>query len=320
MIDSKFPIAYACYNNDLKIRLDSTSGGVFTALARYIIEKKDGIVFGAVFDKDFRVVHACAGDMYSLADLRGSKYPQSNIGQTYKSIKGYLDCNKTVLFVGTPCQVVGLKSYLGKDYCNLFCIDFVCHGVASPMIWRGYLDILSNNGDIKRIVFKSKYRGWKKWYFMADYGNHVFRRRGGMTEFMRSYLSYANIRPSCYNCHFKGLVHQSDFTISDCWGIGEADDEMNDNNGLSALLLQTSKARDVFDEIKGELKYKEYDPNVLMEGNWTAFRSVKPNPVRHEFFKYAVEYGPKDALLKFFKPGILSWVHYYFFRLIGKEK
>lgn len=320
MSEDLFPIAYACYNKDINIRLDSTSGGVFTAISKYIIEKEHGIVYGAVFDADFNVIHYSVDDIDSLDKLRGSKYPQSNIGIVYKNIKVSLDNKRTVLFVGTPCQVVGLKNFLKKDYGNLYCIDFVCHGVASPMIWRGYLESLEEKGTIKKIVFKNKYRGWKKWYFMADYGDHVFRRRGGMTEFMRSYLSYANIRPSCYNCHFKGLIHKSDFTISDCWGIGESDTEMNDNKGLSALLLQTPKAKAIFNEIKDELRYKKYDPSLLMEGNWTTYRSVKPNPVRSDFFKYSTEYGAKDALKKYFKPGILSWLHYYYFRLIGKEK
>ena len=256
MSEELFPTAYACYNKDINIRLDSTSGGVFTAISKYIIETQQGIVYGAAFDEKFKVTHFSAEDIESLEKFRGSKYPQSHIGLVYKSVKENLDYNRIVLFAGTPCQVAGLKSFLQKDYDNLYCIDLVCHGVASPKIWNGYLEKLKKKGNIKRIVFRNKYRGWKKWYFMVDYGDNFFRRRGGMTEFMRSYLSYANIRPSCYNCHFKGLIHKSDFTISDCWGIGESDIEMNDNQGLSALLIQTTKAKALFVEIKNELRFK----------------------------------------------------------------
>ncbi len=312
--------AFACYNKNIDVRLDSTSGGVFTIIAEYIISRKHGIVFGATFDDDFRVIHVAVEDVESLKNLRGSKYPQSCIGDCYIEIGDLLKNNRTVLFVGTPCQIVGLKNYLGKDYSNLYCIDFVCHGVASPLIWTGYLDRFRRKGAIHRIVFKHKYRGWKKWYFWVEYGNKTFRRRGGMTEYMRSYLGYANIRPSCFECKFKGLRHSSDFTISDCWGLGENNKELNDNKGLSALLVHTTKGNELFESVRNELVYQEYDPQLLMEGNWTAFRSVKPNGIRTPFFECFATQGAEIALKKYFKPSILSWLHYFYLRVIGKEK
>lgn len=137
---------------------------------------------------------------------------------------------------------------------------------------------------------------------------------------MRSFLRNTNVRPSCYKCSFKGLKRTSDFTISDCWGIGEKNTELNDDKGLSALLLQNQRAVSVFEKIKQNLEFQEYDSNVLMEGNWTAFQSVKPSADRQQFFDMYEKYGYEKAMNKFFKPTIISWVNYYLKRIRGVEK
>ena len=144
--------------------------------------------------------------------------------------------------------------------------------------------------------------------------------RGSMDIFMRSFLRNTNVRPSCYKCSFKGLKRTSDFTISDCWGIGEKNTELNDDKGLSALLLQNQRAVSVFEKIKQNLEFQEYDSNVLMEGNWTAFQSVKPSADRQQFFDMYEKYGYEKAMNKFFKPTIISWVNYYLKRIRGVEK
>lgn len=186
-----------------------------------------------------------------LAKLRGSKYAQSNLGDTFVKIKKLLQEGKVVFFSGTPCQVAGLKKYLKLDYRNLYCLDFICHGVASPETWNAYVEDLKNKGEIQNIIFKFKRRGWKKWYFRVEYVNgKTYQVRGSMNTFMRSYLSYCNIRPSCYACKFKGINHNSDFTISDAWGVAERNSEINDNRGLSSLLLQNERAVELFTYIR----------------------------------------------------------------------
>lgn len=319
--DVTFPVAYACYNRDLNTRMDSTSGGVFTALATYFLKEKQAVVFGAAFDKNFSVKHIRVGTLEELDRLRGSKYPQSNVCNSFSETKDALDSGCIVFYTGTPCEIVGLKNFLGREYENLFTMDFVCHGVGSDLIWRGYTGQFKEKGEIKKITFKAKTHGWKKWYFKVDFQNgDVWQRRGGMTMFMRSYLTYANIRPSCFECHFKGLQRISDFTISDCWGVAESNLEINDNKGLSALLLQNSRAIQIFDEIKDNLEYLGYDAEELMAGNWTAVRSVKANPIRLEFFTDVFECGTIESLKKHFKPSKKNWLIYYYNRLKGKEK
>ena len=219
MNSTTYPKAYACYNKNMENRIKSTSGGVAALIAEYVINECNGVVFGAVFDNEFKVTHIKACTIEDLKKLQGSKYPQSDIGYSFKEAKKHLDRGITVLFTGTPCQISGLKRFLGKDYANLMCLDFVCHGVASPGVWGEYLTELRDKEKIKEIVFKDKIKGWKKWHVKIQYDDHVWYRRGCMEPFMRSFLRYANIRPSCYCCRFKGLSHESDFTISDCWGI-----------------------------------------------------------------------------------------------------
>jgi hypothetical protein len=319
MVNS-YPIAYAAYNNDLNTRMESTSGGVFTVIAEYLMESRNAVVYGAAFDEEYNVKHIRVNEKEGLRLLRGSKYPQSDIGNCFRLVKQDLDTGRVVLFTGTPCQIVGLQNYIGKRYNNLFTMDFVCHGVASDRVWRDYVHELSKKGKIKKIVFKYKYKGWKKWYFRVDYEKGYLQRRGHMTKFMHSYLSYVNIRPSCYECVFKGIQHISDFTISDCWGIAEKDKEINDNFGLSALLLQNERALNIYNDISSKITTKLYDATKLMEGNWTAFKCVpKPN-IRREFFQEVNQTSGSIALDKYFTPTIKQWLVYFTQKLRGQEK
>lgn len=318
--NKKYPIAYACYNKDLNIRLQSTSGGIFTVLAEYVILELYGVVFGAAFDESYKVHHIRVDRINELGKLRGSKYPQSHMGNCYKEVKELLLNGKIVLFTGTPCQVNALHCFLNKQYDNLICMDFICHGVASPKIWEEYLIECKDRDNIQQIVFKDKIKGWKKWHIMIRYVDHTWYQRGYMNPFMKSYLEYANIRPSCFSCQFKGLVRNSDFTISDCWGVAESNRRINDNKGLSAFLIQNEKGEQIFKKIYNQLVFEQYNTGELMEGNWTTFKSVTENLNRTSFFKTSINIGTKSALNKFFKPTFKEWIRYYTLRLLGKEK
>lgn len=205
-------------------------------------------------------------------------------------------------------------------YDNLWCIDFVCHGVASPLIWNDYVAYLKRRGEIKKIAFKAKSHGWKKWYFQVVYADHVWQRRGTMTEIMKSYLEYTNIRPSCYNCQFKGMKRISDFTISDAWGVAENNLEINDDKGLSALLIHNKRAEKLFNEVSSDLTCVKYDAYELMKGNWTTFHSVRQNKNREAFFEMVRQKGTVYALKSYFGLSLKDHIKYYFWRLIGREK
>jgi coenzyme F420-reducing hydrogenase beta subunit len=166
---------YASKNKNEEVRMQSSSGGIFTLLAEQIIQE-GGVVFGARFDENWEVMHDYTETIEGLAVFRGSKYVQSKIGNTFRQAKEFLQKDRKVLFSGTPCQIAGLKLYLKKEYENLLTIDFVCHGVPSPKVWRTYLAQLVDNqvdmrgGELppfpKEIVlainFRDKTYGWEK--------------------------------------------------------------------------------------------------------------------------------------------------------------
>lgn len=139
--------------------MKSSSGGTFTILASEII-KDNGVVFGAKFDEDFNVVHDYVEDINGLSNFRGSKYVQSNIGDSFIQAKKFLDEGRKVLFSGTPCQIGGLKSYLNKGYENLVTVDLICHGVPSPMIWQRYIAELGDGKKLSSMTFRDKSKGW----------------------------------------------------------------------------------------------------------------------------------------------------------------
>ena len=149
--DVTFPVAYACYNKDLQTRLDSTSGGAFTTLATYFLKEKDAVIFGAAFDRNCNVKHIRVDTLDDLGRLRGSKYPQSNVCNSFLEAKAALDSGRAVFYTGTPCEIAGLKNFLGRKYENLFTMDFVCHGVGSDLVWRGYNGQFKNKGEIKKM-------------------------------------------------------------------------------------------------------------------------------------------------------------------------
>ncbi|MDR0919181.1 MAG: Coenzyme F420 hydrogenase/dehydrogenase, beta subunit C-terminal domain [Oscillospiraceae bacterium] len=276
--------AYACYNTNKIIRQKSTSGGIFYLLAKYVIEQRNGWVCGAVFNSEFEVKHMVTNDLDTVEQMMGSKYPQSDLKNCFVEIQQHLKKYHTVLFTGTPCQVYGLKVFLRDEHVNLITLDFVCHGVASPKIWREYLQLFLKDKPVS-ITFKDKIKGWKKWHIKYELTEKTVYRYGIYDIYMRSYLSGINHRPSCYQCIFKGIERVSDFTVADCWGAGEEDKELNDDKGLSALLLHSLEGKEIFRAINKDMVFKEYAPDTLMKTNWACVRSIERPKDRDKFFK-----------------------------------
>lgn len=277
--------AVACYSRNLTSRMQSTSGGVFTELAQKVISD-GGVVFGAKFDQDYNVVHDYTESIEGLGAFRGSKYPQSRMGTSFLKVREFLNNRRLVLFAGTACHIEGLLNFLGKDYDNLICIDFICFGVASPKAWSIYLDTYFNKNKIEEIKFKDKTYGWKTWHFMVNENGRKKRERGRHSIFMNGYLNRMYLRPSCYECVAKGMQNRkSDFTISDCWGIDQIDPEFYDTRGVSGLYIHSDKGNKLFDRIKDDIYYKEIDAAKLIKYNPYAIDCVKPNVHREEFFK-----------------------------------
>ena len=278
--------AYACINRNEKIRLDSSSGGIFTIIADYVI-KYEGVVFGAAFDENFNVVHQYVDTKEGLISLRGSKYVQSRIGNTYKEAKEFLDKGKLVLFTGTPCQIAGLKTFLKSDYDNLLCIDIICHGVPSPMVWKKYVNFRRKfNRQIENIFFRNKSEGWKKFSLLITFGRKVYYKANLTKDvYMQGFLQNLYLRPSCYNCKFKSKDRLSDFTLADFWGIDKIAPDMDDDKGTSLVIIHSKAAEQVFNKLKDKIIWRNIDLDKAIIFNHSMIKSVEPNLKRSLFFK-----------------------------------
>lgn len=281
------PLAYACMNKNEEIRLDSSSGGVFTLVAEHVINK-GGVVFGACFNDKFGLEHDYVRTKEDLSKLRGSKYLQSKIGNSYNEAKDFLDLGLSVLFTGTPCQIAGFKSFLGdKIYDNLVTIDIICHGVPSPEVWRKYVGFREKeaNSQTQRIAFRQKHEGWKRFSVSFLFKNNTeYRKNLNEDLYMKAFLKDVCLRPSCYDCEFKTLNRQSDITLADFWGIENVLPEMDDDKGTSLIFVNSKTGQDVFNNISSNMIYKEVDINEAVKYNSAAIKSVPKNPNRDSFF------------------------------------
>ena len=300
--------AFACINKDENIRLQSSSGGVFSLIAEYVLSQ-NGVVFGAAFDDDFGVHHVEILSENELRRLRGSKYLQSTIGDTFKKSEKYLKQGKKVLFSGTPCQISGLKSYLGKDYDNLVLLDIICHGVPSPFVWKVYINFCRahSNSNIREIYFRDKTYGWKNFSLKKIFADGVQSIQTlNNDKFMVSFLKNLCLRPSCYNCHSKSLERESDITLADFWGVDNILPEMNDDKGTSLVFVNSPKGREVFDRISENMIYKEVDIMEAVKYNSSAYKSVDYPKNRDKFMKLVKRMDFDKALYKSTKVSIIK--------------
>ncbi|MGN8725065.1 Coenzyme F420 hydrogenase/dehydrogenase, beta subunit C-terminal domain [Segatella copri] len=310
---------FALKHLDERVQLSSSSGGAFSVLAENIISE-GGIVFGAVFDKNGAVIHDNVDNIKDLSKLRMSKYVQSKIGDSFKNVEFFLKEGKTVLFVGTPCQIHGLKLYLRKDYQNLLCVDFICHGVPSPKVWRQYLRETLSTGEknsvsffcspriskrnvlVKDIQFRNKSLGWKKFSFVLHYNlaeptgdseknivsspldtEHTVSETLYENPYLRGFIHDLYLRPSCYECRNKGFRSGSDITMGDFWGVEESYPELYDANGVSCLMVNTKHGLQFLSKFEKQLQ--EVDYLKVLEYNPSIEKPVKCPPFRRLFFR-----------------------------------
>lgn len=287
--DYEKPITYAAIHKNLKIRFDSTSGGLFSALAEKTY-KDGGYVGGAIYNDDFSVRHFISNNIKDLVALRSSKYLQSNATGLYSEINRLLKAGEKVLICGTPCQMAALRIFLRKDYENLIIVDFVCRGVNSPKVFKKYLDSLEKSvgAKITYIKAKSKELGWRNltWKFTFDNGDNLFQTKDE-NLFSRGYL-HMNVfcRPSCYDCKFKGFPRIADITIADFWGIENVDKSLDNDLGTSMVLLNSEKGKMYFEQIIPEIQSKELDFETILPGNPVLMTSLgSPKIDRKEFYE-----------------------------------
>jgi len=279
------PEAYACKNPNMRIRLESTSGGSFTPLAEHVLAK-GGVVFGAMFDRDFAVVHGVAKTKEELYRFRGSKYSQSVMGTAYKEAEAYLEKGVPVLFSGTPCHIAGLRSYLGKEYDHLLAVDLICHGVPSPRVYREYVALLKGRyrEEIRKVAFRDKVRGWKMFSFSVYFQRNLYSQSKVDDLFFRGFLACYFLRPSCHTCAFKGRNRGSDITIADYWGVHTRFPEYDDDLGVALVIANTGKGRDAWARVAPGMDVLVSDLEHAVGHNRSYAGPVPPHPDRDRFF------------------------------------
>lgn len=299
---------FAVKNRNEEERMASSSGGVFIALAKKVIEQ-NGVVFGAVFDENWEVKHTYSETLDGVKPMMGSKYVQSRIGESFSQAERFLKEGRKVLFTGSPCQITALHNYLRKDYPNLLAVDFLCHGVPSPGVWRKYLEEMSSLSALKAagknsvlsssiksvpvitgIEFRDKtLHGWKKFSFVV-YGSLPKEGQNKVllsdmhkdNIFMRGFLSNMYLRPSCHSCKCKNGVSHSDLTIGDYWKINDFMPDFDDDKGISLLLLNTNKGIEEFHSLDMESRTSSLE--TARKTNAGFKEKVVPHLRRNVFF------------------------------------
>ena len=307
----------AAKNPCVEERMNSSSGGVFLLLAKEVI-KQGGVVFGAVYDEKWEVHHIYATKIEDVYPMMGSKYVQSRVENSYREAEKFLKQGRKVMFVGSPCQIAGFRVFLrNKEYDNLLAIDFVCHGVPSPGVWRRYLaETYSNSemmvqyrrqaagknsvllsslnakspiGDIK---FRDKTEsGWKKFRFVvrqksaskADQNTVLSSDIHYMNVYMKGFLNNIYLRPSCYSCKCKNGVNHSDLTLADFWGINTINPSFDDDKGCSLVLINSERGNAIFESLK--LETWKSDLKIAKQFNPGFGDMIPDNPFRKRFFR-----------------------------------
>lgn len=308
---------YAAKNKNDKERIESSSGGVFSLFAEKIV-KDGGVVFGAKFNKTWEVEHGYTKREDELKDFRTSKYVQSKAGNAYKEAKRFLDEGLKVLYSGTSCQISGLINYLGKDYDNLLTIDVLCHGVPSPKVWRKYLQEIKGNARqgensvssslipqgpendalrlpddsaVESINFRDKRTGWKKFSFALALAKATADGKKNSVSlsymhrensYMMAFICNLILRPSCYKCPSKGGRSGADITLADFWNIRAYAPEMDDNKGVSMVIVNSERGEKLFQQIVPLIEYRELTGKAKLPRNY--YKSPRQHPNRKRFF------------------------------------
>ena len=284
-------------NRDEAVRSASSSGGTFFELAKAVI-LRGGAVYGCALDSDLVARHVKVESVDDLSALRSSKYVQSDVGTTYREVKLALMNGREVLYSGTPCQIAGLKNYLGKEYDGLLLVDVLCHGVPSPGVFEDYLNYLGEKFGSKPVSvnFRNKEKSWKRLYFEVKFENGKrYFTFCGYDRYMSMFLNNISLRPSCYDCRFTTVNRQGDITLGDFWGIGRKHPERDDDKGISLIIVNSEKGERAYGKIAEKLDAFESDIDTAKNPQHTMSASTPKNPKHEEFYRLYREEGIKSA-------------------------
>lgn len=320
---------YAAVNENTDERMRSSSGGVFIALARLVIAE-GGVVFGAMFDAQWNVVHVAAETIEDVLPMVGSKYVQSNTSDTFAQAKAALEADRKVLYSGTPCQIAGLRHFLRKDYDNLLAVEVICHGVPVPTVWQSYLNeeaprphgdekirfrtpLKDQNDRIAGVSFRDKRNGWKKYGFALRLAVACDSKKNSVSPsiyqpfkenaFMKAFLRNWSLRPSCYDCQAKSGRSHADLTIGDFWGVERHPELPDDDRGTSCVVVRSPKGADAIKLT--ELRLVGCDYTSVLKGNPSIEASVAETDRALRFMRLFLHHGFSKAFYKMEHPTFL---------------
>lgn len=279
--------AFLIQHKNKKILSESTSGGAFSAIAQWVIGN-GGVVFGAAFDEDFVVTHQFADSIDGLSKFRNSKYVQSHVGDSFNQALKFLKDGRWVLFSGTPCQLEGFLRFLRKPYDRLITLDVMCKSITSPGVFRRYVKEKSEKLNIKpdKILFRDKNPFGYEYSQMSFYkdGKQIYRQGVETDEYLRSFFSDMNVRPSCYECMFKKRHHLTDFTIWDCFDVAKFDKRFDNNRGVTRVLANSELALKILDSLEDIAMLKEIPLNNAIADTTEMVKSVNLPQDRNRLF------------------------------------
>ena len=294
--------AYLLQHKDAKVLAESTSGGAFTAIATYVIEK-GGVVFGAALNAHNEARHIGVDKEEELWRFRNSKYVQSLIGNCYAEAKEVLKEGRWVCFSGTPCQIEGLLRFLAHPYPTLLTVDVVCRAVPSPKVLRKYIAWQTERlgSDLSALKFRDKqFYGYKYSNVSFKAGSSTYHAGIDSDAWLRSFFSGINVRPSCYACKFKKRYRLSDLTLWDCFEPARFAPEMDNDKGVTRVLAHSEKGAALMEAIREEACIKEQEADALVQGVKQLVDPAEGNVRREAFFEDIDRMAPGDLFRKYF--------------------
>lgn len=326
--ESGYPIAFAARSRDEEARRKSSSGGVFYELASKILSE-GGYICGAVFDDHFHVKHIVSNTQKDLYRMMGSKYAQSDMGMCFRQIKTLLDEGKNVLFTGCPCQVAGLRTYIGRKHPNLLLVELICHGIPSDHMLQTYIGMQERKygARLTRMEFRNKKKGWHNSSVRMEFENgRVHSEPMTFDTYMQGYFRGVTLKESCFSCQFRGFKSGSDLTIGDLWGAEISIPDMDDNNGLSAVIVNSEKGTLFLNRSK--IIRRQFEINKILKYNQSLLTSFDEGAQRAEFYAYTERYDLERAIETFFQETLLQkakrkfrfFLRYAWYTLQGKGK
>ena len=289
---------FACRNINEDVRVNSSSGGIFSVFAESILEEKGNIYGVAMTEECYSAEYIRVTSLKDLGRLRGSKYLQAKMGDTYQKVRHDLMGGKKVLFTGTGCQVNGLKGFLQREYENLICMDVICHGTPSIALWKKYvLHQEKKYGKLQTVNFRCKDDSWIN-FGMKE--NELYISKDS-DAYMQMFLRNYSLRPSCYNCIAK-KKKMADITIADFWGIENIAPELNDDKGTSLMLLRTEKGEQFFEKIRCNMIVRRVEYEDAVKYNPSEYESVEKPDLRTENYTDMNNLSFEDLTKKYVAP------------------